>query len=641
MGKVIAFNRNPRYDDRIVEFFEKLGEFYTRNRSDIKKNEKMRNLFIEFFNANRNYSLKKWKLDGEEFFEKFDKVTYSDNPETKLVKELIYTNLYHASKHVFPSLTISDMSLLIKIRSKYIDLNEYKTKKLIDKIANPFDKEQLDLLSEEEKEKYLMDYIDSIKEKEKPKKEKYEANFQDIEKYYINKAYDYLDYVGVDTEKFNDEKVLNTVLKIRRIEKYNNIDKNKFLEVVRTIRYISLTDEQEFTDIANLINLFLVYKNKVRGLIVNDILKILVIMKNNKIEELSEAIKKYELEKWGSKMKTDDFDYYLPEELIAQTPIKERDHSRLLVLDKKTGEITHERFDHIINYLNKGDVLVINNTKVIPARIIGTKEETGAVIEVLMLKDLGSDEWECLCKPAKRVKEGTIIKFSDDLKVECTKVLDEGIRHFKFIYDGILLEILDRLGEMPLPPYIHVKLEDKNRYQTVYAKEEGSAAAPTAGLHFTKELLEKIKEKGIDIEEITLHVGLGTFRPVQVEDVTKHKMHSEFYMMSKETAENLNKAKKEGRRIIAVGTTSTRTLETIMNLYGEFKACSGWTEIFIYPGFEFKGIDALITNFHLPKSTLVMLVSAFAGKEKIMNAYNEAVKNKYRFFSFGDSMFIK
>ena len=340
-------------------------------------------------------------------------------------------------------------------------------------------------------------------------------------------------------------------------------------------------------------------------------------------------------------MKTDDFDYYLPEELIAQTPIKERDHSRLLVLDKKTGEIVHERFDHIINYLNKGDVLVINNTKVIPARIIGTKEETGAVIEVLMLKDLGSDEWECLCKPAKRVKEGTIIKFSDDLKVECTKVLDDGIRHFKFIYEGILLEILDRLGEMPLPPYIHEKLEDKNRYQTVYAKEEGSAAAPTAGLHFTKELLEKIKEKGIDIEEVTLHVGLGTFRPVQVEDVTKHKMHSEFYMMSKETAANLNKAKKEGRRIIAVGTTSTRTLETIMNLYGEFKACSGWTEIFIYPGFEFKGIDALITNFHLPKSTLVMLVSAFAGKEKIMNAYNEAVKDKYRFFSFGDSMFIK
>lgn len=340
-------------------------------------------------------------------------------------------------------------------------------------------------------------------------------------------------------------------------------------------------------------------------------------------------------------MKTDDFDYYLPEELIAQTPIKEREHSKLLVLDKKTGNITHERFDSIINYLEKGDVLVINNTKVIPARIIGEKEETGAVIELLMLKEINSDEWECLCKPAKRVSVGTVIKFSDDLKVVCTKVLDDGIRHFKFIYDGILLEILERLGEMPLPPYIHEKLKEKDRYQTVYAKENGSAAAPTAGLHFTKELLEKLKEKGIEIEEITLHVGLGTFRPVKVEDVTKHKMHSEYYMMSKGTADHLNKAKKEGRRIIAVGTTSTRTLETIMNLYGEFKECSGWTEIFIYPGFEFKGIDALITNFHLPKSTLVMLVSAFAGKDKIMNAYNEAVKNKYRFFSFGDSMFIK
>jgi len=640
MGKVIEFSRNPGFDDRIEKIFKQLHGFYTSNKDDIKKNEKMRNLFIEFFNAEQNYCLKKWKINGDQFLEKFDEVTYSDDPETKLVKELIYINLYHASKYIFPSLSVSDMSFLIRIRSKYIDLSEYKTKKLIDKIANPFDKEKLNLLSDEEKEKYLMDYINNIKENPK-KEEKYEATFYDIEKYYINKAYDFLDYVGLDTEKFNDEKVLNTVLKIRRIEKYNNIDKRKFLEVARTIRYISLTDEQEFTGIANLINLFLVYKNKVRGLIVNDIFKILIIMKKNKIEDVDEAIKKYELEKWGSKMKTDDFDYYLPEELIAQTPIKERDHSRLLVLDKKNGEITHERFDHIINYLNKGDVLVINNTKVIPARIIGTKEETGAVIEVLMLKDLGKDEWECLCKPAKRVKEGTIIKFSDDLKVECTKVLDDGIRHFKFIYDGILLEILDRLGEMPLPPYIHEKLEDKNRYQTVYAKEEGSAAAPTAGLHFTKELLEKIKEKGIDIEEVTLHVGLGTFRPVQVEDVTKHKMHSEFYMMSKETAENLNKAKKEGRRIIAVGTTSTRTIETIMNLYGEFKACSGWTEIFIYPGFEFKGIDALITNFHLPKSTLVMLVSAFAGKEKIMNAYNEAVKNKYRFFSFGDSMFIK
>ena len=340
-------------------------------------------------------------------------------------------------------------------------------------------------------------------------------------------------------------------------------------------------------------------------------------------------------------MRTDDFDYYLPEELIAQTPLKERDHSRLLILDKDTGEITHERFDNIINYLHTGDVLVINNTKVLPARLIGVKEDTDAVIEVLLLKDLGEDTWECLCKPAKRVKIGTIINFNDMLKLECVSIGDDGIRHFKFIYSGILMEILDKLGEMPLPPYIHEKLTDKDRYQTVYAKEIGSAAAPTAGLHFTKELLEKIKEKGIIVEEITLHVGLGTFRPVQVDDVTKHKMHSEFYMMSKETADVLNKAKKEGRRIVAVGTTTTRTLETIMHLYNEFKECSGNTDIFIYPGFEFKAIDALITNFHLPKSTLVMLVSAFSSKEYIMNAYKEAVENKYRFFSFGDAMFIK
>ncbi len=340
-------------------------------------------------------------------------------------------------------------------------------------------------------------------------------------------------------------------------------------------------------------------------------------------------------------MKTSDFDYYLPEELIAQTPLKDRDHSKMLVLDKVTGEITHDRFDDIVNYLNKGDVLVLNNTKVIPARLIGEKEETKAVIEVLMLKDLGNDEWECLCKPAKRVKVGTIVNFGSELKVKCTFVGEDGIRHFKFIYDGILLEILDRLGDMPLPPYIHEKLEDKDRYQTIYAKESGSAAAPTAGLHFTKELLKKIEDKGIIIKEITLHVGLGTFRPVSVEDVNNHKMHSEFYRMNKDTADVLNLAKKEGRRIISVGTTTTRTLETIMNLYDEFKECSGWTDIFIYPGYKFKAIDALITNFHLPKSTLVMLVSAFAGKEKIMNAYKEAVENKYRFFSFGDSMFIK
>ena len=340
-------------------------------------------------------------------------------------------------------------------------------------------------------------------------------------------------------------------------------------------------------------------------------------------------------------MKTDDFNYEFPLELIAQTPIKERDHSRLLVLDKETGEINHERFDNIISYLNKGDVLVINNSKVMPARIIGVKEDTKAVIELLMLKNIENDTWECLCKHAKRVKIGTIIKFSDKLSAKCIGVKDEGIRIFVFIYDGIFYEILDELGEMPLPPYIHEKLNNKDRYQTVYAKEIGSAAAPTAGLHFTKELLERIKEKGIIIKEITLHVGLGTFRPVNVEDVTNHKMHSEFYMINEDTAKELNNAKKENRRIIAVGTTTTRTLETVMNLYGEFKACSGFTDIFIYPSYKFKAIDCLITNFHLPKSTLVMLVSAFAGKENIFNAYKVAVDNKYRFFSFGDAMFIK
>ena len=340
-------------------------------------------------------------------------------------------------------------------------------------------------------------------------------------------------------------------------------------------------------------------------------------------------------------MKTDDFDYYLPKELIAQTPLKERDHSKLLVMDRNTGELTHDRFDNIINYLNKGDVLVVNNTKVLPARLIGNKIDTNAVIEVLMLKELDNDTWECLSKPAKRVKIGTIIKFSDELSCECVKVGEDGIRHFKFIYNGIFLEILDRLGEMPLPPYIHEKLKDKTMYNTVYAKELGSAAAPTAGLHFTTELIDKIKEKGVIVENITLHVGLGTFRPVEVEDVKNHKMHSEYYEMSEETAKVLNDAKKNNKKIVAVGTTTTRTLETILNLYPEFKECSGWTDIFIYPGFKFKAIDALITNFHLPKSTLVMLVSAFSKKEYILNAYNEAVKNKYRFFSFGDAMLIK
>ena len=341
-------------------------------------------------------------------------------------------------------------------------------------------------------------------------------------------------------------------------------------------------------------------------------------------------------------MKTDDFDFYLPDELIAQTPLEKRDSSRLLVLDKKTGEISHRHFTDIIDYMEKGDTLVLNDTKVMPARLYGVKEETGAVIEVLLLKDEGNDTWECLTKPAKRLHEGTVVSFGDGkLKARCTECLDEGVRKFKLEYKGILYEILDELGEMPLPPYIHEKLKDKNRYQTVYAKNVGSAAAPTAGLHFTNDLLKKVQDKGVNIAYITLHVGLGTFRPVNVEDVTKHKMHSEYYVMNKETADLLNNTRKNGHKIISVGTTSTRTLETIMSLYGEFKECSGWTDIFIYPGYEFKGIDYLITNFHLPKSTLVMLVSALAGKNNIMKAYNEAVKEKYRFFSFGDSMLIK
>ena len=341
-------------------------------------------------------------------------------------------------------------------------------------------------------------------------------------------------------------------------------------------------------------------------------------------------------------MRTDDFDYYLPEELIAQTPLQKRDSSKMLVLNKKNGEIEHKHFNDVLDYLEEGDVLVLNDTKVIPARLLGVKEETNAVIEILMLKEENENVWECLSKPAKRIKIGTIVDFGNGkLKAECVGIGEEGIRKFKFIYKGIFYEILDELGEMPLPPYIHEKLKQKDRYQTVYAKNIGSAAAPTAGLHFTLELLDKIKEKNIKIEYVTLHVGLGTFRPVSVENVKEHKMHSEFYVMSEETANVLNEAKKNNNRIISVGTTSTRTLETIMNLYGEFKECSGWTDIFIYPGYEFKAIDALITNFHLPKSTLVMLVSALAGKENILNAYKVAVDEKYRFFSFGDCMFIK
>lgn len=341
-------------------------------------------------------------------------------------------------------------------------------------------------------------------------------------------------------------------------------------------------------------------------------------------------------------MKLEDFDYYLPEELIAQTPLVKRDESRLLVLDKETGEIEHKKFYDIIDYLNPGDTLVLNDTKVLPARLIGTKEETGAVIEVLLLKNIEGDKWECLTKPARRIKEGTVVTFGNgELKAKCCGVFDEGIRHFELIYDGILMEILEHLGTMPLPPYIHENLEDQSLYQTVYAKEVGSAAAPTAGLHFTKELLKEIEEKGINIAYVTLHVGLGTFRPVSVDNIEEHEMHSEFYSMTKEVADLLNKTKKEGHNIIAVGTTSTRTLETIASQYNEFKECNGWTNIFIYPGYEFKGIDKLITNFHLPKSTLVMLVSALAGRENILNAYKTAVEDKYRFFSFGDAMFIK
>ena len=339
-------------------------------------------------------------------------------------------------------------------------------------------------------------------------------------------------------------------------------------------------------------------------------------------------------------MNTEEFDYYLPEELIAQTPLKDRSASRLMVLDRKTGQIEHRIFKDIVNYLDENDILVLNDTKVIPARLFGVKEDTKAHIELLMLKEMGDDVWQTLCKPARRVRVGTVVSFGDGLlKAECIKEEEDGIRYFKMIYEGIFLEILDKLGEMPLPPYIHEHLEDKDRYQTVYAKNPGSAAAPTAGLHFTKEILDALKAKGVTICYITLHVGLGTFRPVSVTDVTKHKMHSEFYHISLEVADILNNAKKGGKRIVSVGTTSTRTLESAYD--NGFKETSGWTDIFIYPGYEFKAIDAQITNFHLPKSTLIMLVSAFAGKENIMNAYNEAVKEKYRFFSFGDSMFIK
>ena len=337
-----------------------------------------------------------------------------------------------------------------------------------------------------------------------------------------------------------------------------------------------------------------------------------------------------------------DFYFDLPEELIAQDPLEDRSSSRLLVLDKETGETSHHIFKEVINYLNPGDCLVLNNTKVIPARLIGHKEDTGAAIEVLLLKRKENDIWETLVKPGKKCKPGTKIVFGEGLlHATVLETVEDGNRLIQFTYEGIFEEILDKLGEMPLPPYITHKLQDKNRYQTVYAQYEGSAAAPTAGLHFTKELLRQIEEKGIDIAYVTLHVGLGTFRPVKVDNILEHHMHSEFYQVTKEAADKINKAKKEGHRVICVGTTSCRTVESAADENGMVKEGCDNTEIFIYPGYKFKVLDALITNFHLPESTLVMLVSALAGREHILNAYEEAIREKYRFFSFGDAMLIK
>lgn len=338
-----------------------------------------------------------------------------------------------------------------------------------------------------------------------------------------------------------------------------------------------------------------------------------------------------------------EYDYDLPQKFIAQTPLKKRSDSKLLLLNKDNGNIKEDVFKNIGKYLKKGDVLVLNDTKVIPARLIGEKEETKAVIELLLLKDVEGDIWECLAKPGKRLHVGTIISFGNGLlKAEVIEKKDEGIVHVKLIYDGILMEILESLGTMPLPPYIHESLSDQSRYQTVYAKNLGSAAAPTAGLHFTNELLDELSKMGVEILYVTLHVGLGTFRPVEESDITKHHMHSEYYIMTEEVAKKLNKAKEEGRNIYAVGTTSTRVLETVAHKYDKFSACSGNTDIFIYPGnFEFKAIDGLITNFHLPKSTLLMLVSALSKKEYILNAYEYAKEHDFRFFSFGDAMFIK
>lgn len=377
-------------------------------------------------------------------------------------------------------------------------------------------------------------------------------------------------------------------------------------------------------------------------------------MENNKIGQASheemikddEAVKKAIKDFGYNIYDLKEYDYDLPEELIAQTPAAKRDESKLLVMNALTGELTDEPyFRNIVKYLHKGDVIVRNNTKVIPARLFGVKEQTHAKVELLLLRQLkeeGVDVWECLVGNAKAVKEGTVIDFGEGkLKATCVKVLDEGLRHFRFDYKGIFMEVLDELGKMPLPPYIKKQVAPNDRYQTVYAKVEGSAAAPTAGFHFTPELFEKIRSMGIEVLDVTLHVGLGTFRPVKTDDIREHHMHSEWFTMSQEVADKLNKAKAEGRRIIAIGTTSIRTLETVAHLNeGKFKGMSGDTALFIYPGFKWLAVDAFVTNFHLPKSTLVMLVSSFAGKENVLNAYKHAVENHYRFFSFGDAMFI-
>ena len=341
-------------------------------------------------------------------------------------------------------------------------------------------------------------------------------------------------------------------------------------------------------------------------------------------------------------MKLEEFDFYLPEELIAQTPLLKRDTSKLLTINRKENTYEHKVFSDIVDYFNPGDTLVLNNTRVMPARLYGQKKDTGAAIEVLLLKNKEHNMWECLVKPAKRIKVGSIVSFGDGImEAECVKVLDDGFRYFEFKYEGIFQERLDELGTMPLPPYIKERLTDKERYQTVYSKEVGSSAAPTAGLHFTNELLDKIKQKGVNIVYLTLHVGLGTFRPVSVENIEDHDMHSEYYTLDEKTANVINETKKNGRRVFSVGTTSTRTLETIArDNDGEIVPASGWTNIFIYPGFEFKCVDGLITNFHLPKSSLIMLVSAFYNREKVLELYKIAVENKYRFFSFGDAMII-